>query len=116
MINFFYIRSPSIFDLRRWNFEGNKQQTATGDGNAPNERGSSALTDEHRRRSGADPRERVRKEGDGIILSPQRRSFISGCFVPTTKSGAGETGRSTTGSGQPSSGHGDGHIGKQMFP
>lgn len=28
-----------------------------------------------------DPRERVRKEQDGIVLSPQRRSFNSGCFV-----------------------------------
>lgn len=35
----------------------------------------------NRRRSG-DPRERLRKEQDGIVLSPQRRSFISGCFVP----------------------------------
>lgn len=33
------------------------------------------------RRSG-DPRERIRKEQDGIVLSPQRRSFNSGCFVP----------------------------------
>ncbi|XP_059487489.1 eukaryotic translation initiation factor 4E transporter-like isoform X2 [Neocloeon triangulifer] len=29
-----------------------------------------------------DPRERIRKEQDGIVLSPQRRSFNSGCFVP----------------------------------
>jgi translation initiation factor 4E transporter len=33
-----------------------------------------------KRRSG-DPRERIRKEQDGIVLSPQRRSFHSGCFV-----------------------------------
>lgn len=31
-----------------------------------------------------DPRERVRKEQDGIVLSPQRRSFNSGCFVTVT--------------------------------
>ncbi|CAB3382669.1 Hypothetical predicted protein [Cloeon dipterum] len=30
----------------------------------------------------ADPRERIRKEQDGIVLSPQRRSFNTGCFVP----------------------------------
>ncbi|KAK4877791.1 hypothetical protein RN001_010297 [Aquatica leii] len=35
----------------------------------------------HKRRPG-DPRERIRKEQDGIVLSPQRRSFNSGCFVP----------------------------------
>jgi eukaryotic translation initiation factor 4E transporter len=28
-----------------------------------------------------DPQERIRKEQDGIVLSPQRRSFNSGCFV-----------------------------------
>ncbi|KAL3270522.1 hypothetical protein HHI36_021061 [Cryptolaemus montrouzieri] len=36
---------------------------------------------DNRRRPG-DPRERLRKENDGIVLSPQRRSFNSGCFVP----------------------------------
>ncbi|XP_046386062.1 uncharacterized protein LOC124155907 isoform X3 [Ischnura elegans] len=35
------------------------------------------------RRSG-DPRERLRKEQDGIVLSPQRRNFNSGCFVMVT--------------------------------
>ncbi|KAL1501261.1 hypothetical protein ABEB36_006616 [Hypothenemus hampei] len=39
---------------------------------------------DNRRRSG-DPRERIRKENDGIVLSPQRRSFNSGCFVPANK-------------------------------
>ena len=42
-----------------------------------------------KKRSG-DPRDRLRKEQDGgIVLSPQRRSFNSGCFVPvreTTRS------------------------------
>lgn len=28
-----------------------------------------------------DPRERLRKESEGIILSPQRKSFISGCHI-----------------------------------
>lgn len=32
-----------------------------------------------------DPRERIRKEQDGIVLSPQRRSFNSGCFVTQTQ-------------------------------
>lgn len=35
-----------------------------------------------KRRPG-DPRERIRKESEGIVLSPQRRSFTSGCFVVT---------------------------------
>ncbi|XP_072155534.1 uncharacterized protein [Bemisia tabaci] len=33
-----------------------------------------------------DPRDRVRKDQDGIVLSPQRRSFNTGCFV-TVQSG-----------------------------
>lgn len=37
----------------------------------------------HKRRPG-DPRERLRKEQDGIVLSPQRRNFNSGCFVMVT--------------------------------
>lgn len=38
-----------------------------------------------RDRRSADPRERVRKESEpsgGIVLSPQRRSFTSGCGAP----------------------------------
>ncbi|KPI99087.1 hypothetical protein RR46_10405 [Papilio xuthus] len=37
-----------------------------------------------RERRAADPRERVRREseGSGIVLSPQRRSFVSGCGAP----------------------------------
>ncbi|XP_041971760.1 eukaryotic translation initiation factor 4E transporter-like isoform X2 [Aricia agestis] len=38
-------------------------------------------------RRSADPRERVRKESEpsgGIVLSPQRRSFTSGCGAPAT--------------------------------
>ncbi|KAF5292641.1 hypothetical protein FQR65_LT11193 [Abscondita terminalis] len=46
----------------------------------PNENGVRA-EEVHKRRPG-DPRERIRKEQDGIVLSPQRRSFNSGCFVP----------------------------------
>ncbi|KAF2885441.1 hypothetical protein ILUMI_20721 [Ignelater luminosus] len=48
----------------------------------PSENGiRSDQPDTHKRRPG-DPRERIRKEQDGIVLSPQRRSFNSGCFVP----------------------------------
>ncbi|XP_077288125.1 uncharacterized protein LOC143912699 isoform X2 [Arctopsyche grandis] len=55
---------------------------------ALNRRGVDALDDElvskdasnDKRRPG-DPRERIRKESEGIVLSPQRRSFTSGCFV-----------------------------------
>jgi len=37
--------------------------------------------------TGGDPRERVKKEQDGIVLSPERRSFKLGCYVtPTTHS------------------------------
>ena len=39
------------------------------------------VTESHAKRRSGDPRERIRKEQDGIVLSPQRRSFNSGCFV-----------------------------------
>lgn len=39
----------------------------------------------NQQRRSADPRERLRKEQDGIVLSPQRRSFNSGCFVNVTE-------------------------------
>lgn len=34
----------------------------------------------------ADPRERLKEERDGIVLSPQRRSFGTGCHVSQTSS------------------------------
>lgn len=45
-------------------------------------RGEPSSTDNQavKRRTG-DPRDRIRKEQDSIVLSPQRRSFNSGCFV-----------------------------------
>ncbi|KAJ3650739.1 hypothetical protein Zmor_016821 [Zophobas morio] len=65
--------SPTIWDPTRWNSDRKKSDTPTENG--------TRLGDEHRRRPG-DPRERLRKENDGIVLSPQRRSFNSGCCVP----------------------------------
>ncbi|KAF5291743.1 hypothetical protein FQA39_LY14231 [Lamprigera yunnana] len=60
------VRDPELF-------QRNRSET-------PNENGI-RNDDMHKRRPG-DPRERIRKEQDGIVLSPQRRSFNSGCFVP----------------------------------
>lgn len=56
-------------------------------GDAPNENHKGVYgRDRDRERRSADPRERVRKEsepsGGGIVLSPQRRSFTSGCGAP----------------------------------
>lgn len=63
-------------DFSSWSF-GKKQRAET-----PAENGSkSDLQDNHKRRSG-DPKERLRKEQDRIVLSPQRESFNHGCFVP----------------------------------
>ncbi|RVE49119.1 hypothetical protein evm_006240 [Chilo suppressalis] len=55
-----------------------------GRGDAPNENHKGVYGRDRERRS-ADPRERVRKESSptgGIVLSPQRRSFTSGCGAP----------------------------------
>ncbi|XP_071093743.1 eukaryotic translation initiation factor 4E transporter-like isoform X2 [Haliotis cracherodii] len=38
------------------------------------------------RRRTSDPRERLKEERDGIVLSPQRRSFGTGCHVTQTSS------------------------------
>ncbi|XP_063628434.1 eukaryotic translation initiation factor 4E transporter-like [Cydia splendana] len=57
---------------------------ARGDAPAENHKGVYGRERERERRS-ADPRERVRKESEpssGIVLSPQRRSFTSGCGAP----------------------------------
>ncbi|CAH1260988.1 unnamed protein product [Diabrotica balteata] len=69
--------TASIWDPERWGFERKKSDTPIENG----PRSSGDGPSEHRRRPG-DPRERIRKESDGIVLSPQRRSFNSGCFVP----------------------------------
>lgn len=63
-------RPPSILDPERWPFDRKKSDTS-----------ENASGSEHRCRPRGDPRERIRKENDGIVLSPQRRSFKSGCFV-----------------------------------
>ncbi|XP_056637854.1 eukaryotic translation initiation factor 4E transporter-like isoform X8 [Diorhabda sublineata] len=68
---------PSIWDTEKWGIERKKSDTPIENG----PRSSGDGPSEHRRRPG-DPRERIRKENDGIVLSPQRRSFNSGCFVP----------------------------------
>ncbi|XP_074029559.1 eukaryotic translation initiation factor 4E transporter isoform X2 [Leptinotarsa decemlineata] len=83
--DFFEEGSAAILDPERWNADKKKSEsqsengggrsTGAGDGAAP-------LDQQHPRRRPGDPRERVRKENDGIVLSPQRRSFNSGCFVP----------------------------------
>ncbi|CAH2009516.1 unnamed protein product [Acanthoscelides obtectus] len=119
--------SLPIFDPDRWNFD--KRKPSSGNNTAPSE-GEGADSQQRgtiaNRRSTADPRERLRKEcvgggGDGIVLSPQRRSFNSGCFVPAgrqgttsnTSQGAGQGGGQSGRSHSPvgGKGAGDGHLG-----
>ncbi|CAG9814994.1 unnamed protein product [Phaedon cochleariae] len=81
--------SPAILDPERWPFDRKKSESSSGETSL---RPDVAPPPEHRRRPTgvpADPRERVRKENDGIVLSPQRRSFNTGCFVPASSSGGG---------------------------
>ncbi|XP_076472828.1 uncharacterized protein LOC143302173 isoform X2 [Babylonia areolata] len=47
------------------------------------------LLGRNRKTSSSDPRERVKEEQDGIVLSPQRRNFSTGCQVSKTSSGMG---------------------------
>ncbi|KYB27081.1 eukaryotic translation initiation factor 4E transporter isoform X5 [Tribolium castaneum] len=76
--------SPTIWDPTRWNFDKKKSETPTENG--------PRTVDDHRRRPG-DPRERIRKENDGIVLSPQRRSFNSGCSIPGRETRTNNTNR-----------------------
>ncbi|XP_045468122.1 eukaryotic translation initiation factor 4E transporter-like isoform X14 [Harmonia axyridis] len=70
---------PSIWDPERWN---DHKKNATPAEGASGNKGDISLQPEGRRGRPSDPRERIRKENDGIVLSPQRRSFNTGCFVP----------------------------------
>lgn len=92
-----------LWDPERWHHDWKRAET-------PNDNGpkSEQPPDQHKnkRRSG-DPRERIRKEQDGIVLSPQRRSFNSGCFVPVTQQPASRAGRPDS----PLGSKGDQHLG-----
>ncbi|KAG5868188.1 hypothetical protein JTB14_030261 [Gonioctena quinquepunctata] len=84
--DFFDEVSPSVLDPERWNFDRKKSESGTSENGGSRTSGGDGPPDQqhnNRRRPG-DPRERVRKENDGIVLSPQRRSFKSGCFVTAT--------------------------------
>ncbi|XP_078679848.1 eukaryotic translation initiation factor 4E transporter-like isoform X2 [Branchiostoma floridae x Branchiostoma belcheri] len=84
-----------IWDPERWHASVSGKRSATSSP-APDDHKRSRTGDtdrEIRRKSFADPRERVREDDkDGIVLSPQRRSFGSGCQV-TTQTSNNEKGR-----------------------
>ncbi|XP_015113085.1 eukaryotic translation initiation factor 4E transporter isoform X2 [Diachasma alloeum] len=71
--------SRGTWDPERWHMDRKRSETPPEEDQRRND-----LPIEYKRRSG-DPRERLRKEQDGIVLSPQRRSFNSGCFVNITQ-------------------------------
>ncbi|XP_011305362.1 eukaryotic translation initiation factor 4E transporter isoform X3 [Fopius arisanus] len=72
--------SRGTWDPERWHMDRKRSETPPEEDQRRNE----IPVEQNKRRSG-DPRERLRKEQDGIVLSPQRRSFNSGCFVNTTQ-------------------------------
>ncbi|XP_049793458.1 eukaryotic translation initiation factor 4E transporter isoform X1 [Schistocerca nitens] len=79
-----------VWDPELWHLERKRSETP------PDDRGIRGdPADTHKRRSG-DPRERIRKEQDGIILSPQRRSFNSGCYVAPAQQTLGRRSESPT--------------------
>ncbi|XP_078600019.1 eukaryotic translation initiation factor 4E transporter-like isoform X2 [Branchiostoma floridae x Branchiostoma japonicum] len=83
-----------IWDPERWHACISGKRSATSSP-APDDHKRSRTGDDReiRRKSFADPRERVREDDkDGIVLSPQRRSFGSGCQV-TTQTSNNEKGR-----------------------
>lgn len=80
MIIFFYFTSSrGVWDPERWHSDRKRSDTPSKEERTGR---SDQITENHsKRRSNGDPRDRIRKEQDGIVLSPQRRSFNSGCFV-----------------------------------
>ncbi|XP_044738179.1 eukaryotic translation initiation factor 4E transporter isoform X2 [Chrysoperla carnea] len=66
-----------IWTLERNHSERKRPETPN-DENVRNE----VPPENHLKRRSGDPRERIRKEQDGIVLSPQRRSFNLGCSAP----------------------------------
>ncbi|XP_024222140.1 eukaryotic translation initiation factor 4E transporter-like isoform X10 [Bombus vosnesenskii] len=73
-----YNNSRGVWDPERWHSDRKRSDTPPKDERTG--RGDQ-VTENHNKRRNGDPRERIRKEQDGIVLSPQRRSFNSGCFV-----------------------------------
>lgn len=94
--------SQGYWDPERWHHDWKRSETPNDGSSAQPQSGDSHS---NKRRSAGDPRERLRKEQDGIVLSPQRRSFNSGCFVPVTQQ--------SSRSGRPDSplGKSDTHLG-----
>ncbi|XP_044577225.1 eukaryotic translation initiation factor 4E transporter-like isoform X4 [Cotesia glomerata] len=76
--------SRGLWDPERWHLDRKRSETPPEEEQRPGGRDQVIDSQNNKRRSG-DPRERIRKEQDGIVLSPQRRSFNSGCFVNVTQ-------------------------------
>lgn len=100
----YWKRSESPYDERT---ERVNRCIATGTDRQTNSQ-QTTNSSEIKRRSGGDPRERIRKEDNNIVLSPQRRSFNMGCQMPSIPSNSGpglnridrETNRGRIGSGR----------------
>lgn len=74
-----YNNSRGVWDPERWHLDRKRSETPPEDERTG--RGDQVVENHNNKRRSGDPRERIRKEQDGIVLSPQRRSFNSGCFV-----------------------------------
>jgi hypothetical protein len=76
---FFSCSARGVWDPERWHSDRKRSDTPPKEERTGR---SDQITENHsKRRNNGDPRDRIRKEQDGIVLSPQRRSFNSGCFV-----------------------------------
>ncbi|XP_048263919.1 eukaryotic translation initiation factor 4E transporter isoform X6 [Bombus terrestris] len=73
-----YNNSRGAWDPELWHSDSKRSDTPPKDERTGH---GDQVTESHNKRRNGDPRERIRKEQDGIVLSPQRRSFNSGCFV-----------------------------------
>lgn len=76
--------SRGVWEPERWHLDRKRSETPPEEEQRTGKVEQPPPEPQTKRRSG-DPRERIRKEQDGIVLSPQRRSFNSGCFVNVTQ-------------------------------
>ncbi|XP_034935730.1 eukaryotic translation initiation factor 4E transporter-like isoform X2 [Chelonus insularis] len=76
-----YNNSRGVWDPERWHLDRKRSETPSEEEQRSNNKSDQPTETQSNKRRSGDPRERIRKEQDGIVLSPQRRSFNSGCYV-----------------------------------
>lgn len=83
------------WDPERWFMNHRSDRLSGDDSRSKRDRQDDGIVS-HKRKS-SDPKERIKEEKDDIVLSPQRRSFGTGCHVIQQSSLARRPGSPTDG-------------------